>query len=148
MTNLPRHLRMPWGSSSSPTPNPAPSPQTTDDDFSAFELRTVIKDFKLSAELFASIGDIVLMCGRSTTDKGHNLLLSYDIPSQRTGVPAPIRLIKVNRLTKNNVTQLETAPVFRLALLLADGIVSLHDIHSLAEIATVSTVSTIMFTYW
>ena len=38
------------------------------DDCQAFQMRPVIRDFKLSAELFASDGDIVLICGRGNQE--------------------------------------------------------------------------------
>jgi hypothetical protein len=116
------------------------------DDFSAYSMRPVIRDFKLLAQLFASNGDIVLICGKGNQDKQGMLLVSYEIPP--TTASAQIRLLKVAKLSQKSLTQLETVPVLKLALLLADGIVSLLDIDSLAEIATVSMNNTTLFATW
>ena len=112
------------------------------DDFQAFQMCPVTRDFKLSAELFASDGDIVLICGRGNQERPGMLLVSYEIPS------TSIRLLKVIKLTKKSVTQLETIPVLKIALLLGDGIVSLLDIDSLAEIITVPTNNVTLFSTW
>ncbi|CAF4650581.1 unnamed protein product [Rotaria sp. Silwood1] len=118
------------------------------DDFQAFQMRPVIRDFKLAAELFASNGDIVLICGRSKEERQGMLLVSYEIPSAIASITASIRLVKVIRLTKKSVTQLETIPILKIALLLGDGTVSLLDIDSLVEIATVSNNSITLFSTW
>ncbi|CAF1347176.1 unnamed protein product [Rotaria sordida] len=118
------------------------------DDFQAFQMRPVIRDFKLSAELFASNGDIVLICGKSNQERQGMLLVSYEIPSATASLSAPIRLLKVIRLTKRSVTQLETIPILKLALLLGDGIVSLLDIDSLVEITAVPTTNITLFSTW
>ena len=112
------------------------------DDCQAFQMRPVIRDFKLSAELFASDGDIVLICGRGNQERPGMLLVSYEIPS------TSIRLLKVIKLTKTSVTQLETIPVLKIALLLGDGIVSLLDIDSLAEIINVPINNVTLFSTW
>src|SRR5262245_32746110 len=97
------------------------------DDFQAFQMRPVIRYFRLSAELFASNGDIVLICGKSNQERQGMLLVTYEIPSQALSLAASIRLLKVIKLTKKSVTQLETIPIMKLALLLGDGIVSVLD---------------------
>ena len=118
------------------------------DDFQAYQMRPVIKEFKLSAELFASNGDVVLICGKGNQAKQDMLLVSYEIPPTATSSPASIKLLKVIKLTKKSVTQLETIPILKLALLLGDGVVGLYDIDSLAEISTVPTTSVILFSTW
>ncbi len=118
------------------------------DDFQAFQMRPVIRDFRLSAELFASNGDIVLICGKGNQEKQGMLLVSYEIPSTSVSIAASIRLLKVIKLTKKSVTQLETIPVMKIVLLLGDGIVSILDIDSLAEITTVSTSNVTLFSTW
>lgn len=137
----------------SPTMTAAPASASTNaagdiqDDFQAFQMRPVIRDFKLSAELFASNGDIVLICGKSNQEKQGMLLVSYEIAST-TSVNASVRLLKVIKLTKRSVTQLETIPILKIALLLGDDSVSLLDIDSLAEIATVPTSNIALFGTW
>ena len=118
------------------------------DDCQAFQMRPVIRDFKLSAELFASDGDIVLICGRGNQERPGMLLVSYEIPSTSVSLSTSIRLLNVIKLTKKSVTQLETIPVLKIALLLGDGIVSLLDIDSLAEIITVPTNNVTLFSTW
>ena len=118
------------------------------DDFSAFQMRTVIRDFKLSAELFASNGETVLICGRSNQEKQGMLLVSYEIPATAAASITSIRLLKVVKLNKKTVTQLETIPILKIALLLSDGIISLLDIDSLAEIATVPASNITLFSTW
>jgi hypothetical protein len=118
------------------------------DDFQAFQMRQVIRDFKLSAELYASNGDIVLICGKSNQEKQGMLLVSYEIPSTTTSLAQSIRLVKVVKLTKRSVTQLETIPIMKIALLLGDGVISVLDIDSLAEICTVSTNNGTLFSTW
>ncbi|CAF2386199.1 unnamed protein product [Rotaria sp. Silwood2] len=118
------------------------------DDFQAFQMRPVIRDFKLTAELFASNGDIVLICGRSNQERQGMLLVSYEIPSTTASVTASIRLVKVIRLAKKSVTQLETIPILKIALLLSDGIISLLDIDSLVEITTLSAGNFTLFSTW
>ena len=108
------------------------------DDFSAFQIRPIVRDFKLVAELFASNGNTLLICGRGNQEKQGMLLVSYDIPSSSSALSSSIRLNKVIRLTKKSVTQLETIPSLKIALLAADGIVSIMDIDSLADITTVT----------
>ncbi|CAF1055925.1 unnamed protein product [Adineta steineri] len=109
------------------------------DDFQAFQMRAVIRDFRLTGELFASNGDVVLICGRSNQEKQRMLLVSLSVSAGS---------LKVIKLTKKIVVQLETIPIFKLALLLGDGVVSLHDIDSLAEITTVSTSNIALFSTW
>ncbi|UJR36280.1 hypothetical protein I4U23_029010 [Adineta vaga] len=128
--------------------SPATSITDVQDDFQAFQLRPVIRDFKLSAELFASNGDIVLICGRGNQEKQGMLLVSYEISSTTASLAASVRLLKVIKLAKKSVTQLETIPILKIALLLGDGIVSLLDIDSLAEIATVTTNNVTLFSTW
>ena len=111
-------------------------------------MRPVIRDFKLAAELFASNGDIVLICGKSNQEKQEMLLVSYEIPSTTVSISASIRLLKVIKLRKKSVTQLETIPILKIALLLGDGIVTFLDIDSLAEIATVATTNITLFATW
>ena len=74
--------------------------------------------------------------------------MSYEIPSTSVSLSTSIRLLKVIKLTKKSVTQLETIPVLKIALLLGDGIVSLLDIDSLAEIITVPTNNVTLFSIW
>jgi hypothetical protein len=137
-----------------PTMTVAPSPtaisSTGDiqDDFQAFQMRPVIRDFKLTAELFASNGDIVLICGKGNQERQGMLLVSYEIPSTTASLSGSIRLLKVIKLTKRSVTQLETIPILKIALLLGDGIVSLLDIDSLAEIISVPTNNITLFSTW
>jgi hypothetical protein len=132
------------------TNNSSPTTSTNDlqDDFQAFQMRSVIRDFKLSAELFASNGDIVLICGKSNQEKQDMLLVSYDIPSAALSSASGIRLHKVLKLTKKSVTQLETIPLMKIALLLGDNVVSILDIDSLAEITRVPNNATILFATW
>ncbi|CAF3581543.1 unnamed protein product [Adineta steineri] len=118
------------------------------DDFQAFQMRAVIRDFKLTAEFFASNGDVVLICGRSNQEKQGMLLVSYAIPSTAISLSVSVRLLKVIKLTKKVVLQLETIPIFKLALLLGDGVVSLLDIDSLAEITSVPANNISLFTTW
>ena len=119
----------------------APTVSTADvpDDFQAFQMRPVIRDFKLTAELFASNGDIVLICGKGNQEKSGMLLVSYEIPAPALAVASGIRLLKVIKLTKKSVTQLDTVPIMKIALLLGDGIVTILDIDSLAEITTIAS---------
>jgi len=129
--------------------SPTASAGDVQDDFQAFQMRPVIRDFKLSAELFASNGDIVLICGKGSQEKQGMLLVSYEIPSTTfSSLPAAIRLLKVIRLTKKTVAQLETIPIMKIALLLGDGIVSILDIDSLVEIATVPGGNVTLFSTW
>jgi hypothetical protein len=130
-----------------PSPLIAPPSESTDD-FQAFQMRPVIRDFKLAAELFASNGDIVLICGKGNQDRPGMLLVSYEIPSTSVSLSTSIRLLKVVKLAKKSVTQLETIPVLKIALLLGDGIVSLLDVDSLAEIITVPTNNVTLFSTW
>jgi hypothetical protein len=116
-------------------------------DFQAFQMRSVIRDFKLTAELFASNGDIVLICGKGNQEKSGMLLVSYEIPSTALILASGIRLLKVIKLAKKTVTQLETIPIMKIALLLGDGILTILDIDSLAEIATVSNNVTLFATW-
>jgi hypothetical protein len=127
---------------------PTTSAGDVQDDFQAFQMRPVIRDFKLSAELFASNGDIVLICGKGNQEKQGMLLVSYEIPSTTLSLAASIRLLKVIKLTKKSVIQLETIPIMKIALLLGDGIVSILDIDSLAEIATVPGGNVTIFSTW
>lgn len=117
------------------------------DDFQAFQSRSVIRDFKLVAELFASNGDIVLICGKGNQDKQGMLLVSYEIPAAALTLAANIRLVKVVKLTKRTVSQLETIPSLKIALLLADGAVSMLDIDTLAEFMTVSNNASLFATW-
>lgn len=126
---------------------PIVPPPDTQDDFQAFQMRPVIRDFKLAAELFASNGDIVLICGRNQEKQG-TLLVSYEIPSSVTSSTASIRLVKVIKLAKKTVTQLETIPVLKLALLLGDGVITLLDIDTLVEITVVSASNIGIFATW
>ncbi len=122
------------------TTNSSPSNVSTgdvQDDFQAFQMRPVIRDFRLTAELFASNGEIVLICGKGNQEKSGMLLVSYAIPSTALSAAASIRLLKVIKLTRRTVTQLETIPIMRIALLLGDGTVGILDIDTLGEIATV-----------
>ncbi len=128
--------------------SPTTSAGDVQDDFQAFQMRPVIRDFKLSAELFASNGDIVLICGKGNQEKQGMLLVSYEIPSTTLSLAASIRLLKVIKLTKKSVIQLETIPIMKIALLLGDGIVSILDIDSLAEIATVPGGNVTIFSTW
>jgi hypothetical protein len=128
--------------------SPTTSAGDVQDDFQAFQMRPVIRDFKLSAELFASNGDIVLICGKGNQEKQGMLLVSYEIPSTTIALAASIRLLKVIKLTKKSVIQLETIPIMKIALLLGDGIVSILDIDSLAEIATVPGGNVTIFSTW
>ena len=118
------------------------------DDFQAFQMRPVIRDFKLAAELFASNGDFVLICGRGTQEKQGMLLVMYEIPSTAISIASSIRLVKVVKLTKKTVTQLETIPAMKIALLLGDGMVSILDIASLAENTTVPISYVNLFATW
>lgn len=129
--------------------NSSPSVSTSDlqDDFQAFQLRSVIRDFILSAELFASNGDIVLICGKGNQEKQGMLLVSCDIPSAALALTSNIRPVKVIKLTKRTVTQLETIPIMKIALLLGDGVVSILDIDTLGELTTVSS-NGILFATW
>jgi len=127
---------------------PTTSTGDIQDDFQAFQMRAVIRDFRLTAELFASNGDIVLICGRGNQEKQGMLLVSYEISSTTISVAASVRLLKVIKLTKKSVTQLETIPILKIALLLGDGIVSILDIDSLADIATVATPNITLFATW
>jgi hypothetical protein len=129
----------------------APATSSTSDvqdDFQAFQMRPVIRDFKLAAELFASNGDIVLICGKGNQEKQGMFLVSYEIPSTTVSLATSIRLLKVIKLAKKSVTQLETIPILKIALLLGDGIISLLDIDSLAEIATVPSGNVNLFSTW
>jgi hypothetical protein len=144
LTKLNRPITLTTNSSSSS----AISPGDVQDDFQAFQMRAVIRDFKLAAELFASNGDIVLICGKGTQEKQGMLLVSYEIPSIASSLAASIRLVKVIKLTRKSVTQLETIPIMKIALLLGDGVVSLHDIDSLAEIISVQTPNVTLFSTW
>jgi hypothetical protein len=76
------------------------------------------------------------------------LLVSYEVSSATISVTASVRLLKVIKLTKKSVTQLETIPILNIALLLGDGIVSILDIDSLADIATVATPNITLFATW
>lgn len=118
------------------------------DDFQAFQMRQVIRDLRVSAELFASNGDIVLICGKANQEKQGMLLVSYEIPSSSVSIASSIRLLKVIKLTRRTVTQLETIPIMKIALLLGDGSVSIIDIDSLAEITTVPTGNVTIFSTW
>ena len=118
------------------------------EDFSAFQVRVVIRDFKLSAELFASNGEIVLICGRNNQEKQGMLLVSYEIPASSSAFTAPIRLSKVQRLSKKTVSQLETVPILKIALLLGDGIISILDIDTLQELTTVPVNNITLFSTW
>ncbi len=131
------------------TNNSSPTVQTGDlqDDFQAFQMRSVIRDFRLAAELFASNGDIVLICGKGTQEKQGMLLVSYDIPSAALSLASNIRLVKVIQLKKKIVTQLETIPIMKIALLLGDGIVTILNIDTLAEITNIPS-NIILFTTW
>lgn len=142
MSSAPRTTRTTTLTTAPPVSNPIVN--DNQDDFQSFQIRPVIRDFKLSAELFASNGDIVLICGRSNQEKQGMLLVSYEIPSTAS-LPGSIRLLKVIKLTKKTITQLETIPVLKIALLLGDGIISLLDIDSLAEICTVSNNNVSLF---
>jgi hypothetical protein len=128
--------------------SPTTSTGDIQDDFQAFQMRYVIRDFRLTAELFASNGDIILICGRSHQEKQGMLLVSYEVSSATISVTASVRLLKVIKLTKKSVTQLETIPILNIALLLGDGIVSILDIDSLADIATVATPNITLFATW
>ena len=136
-----------------PTPPNNPSPTTAtatgdlQDDFQAFQLRPVIRDFRLSAELFASNGDIVLICGKANQEKQGMLLVSYEIPSAALSLTSNIRLAKVIKLTKRTVAQLETVPIMKIALLLGDQAISILDIDTLLELTTVSN-SAVLFATW
>lgn len=132
------------------TGNASAAPTTSNDvqdDFQAFQVRPVIRDFKLSAELFASNGEHVLICGKGNQDKQGMLLVSYHIPTTGVTLAGNIRLVKLVKLAKKSVTQLETIPSLRIALLLGDGIVTMLDIDTLAELTTVSN-SAILFATW
>ena len=118
------------------------------DDFAAFQMRPIIRDFKLNAELFASNGDIVLICGRGNQERQGMFLVSYEIPPVSAPQNAQIRLTKVSRLSRRAVTQLETVIPSRLALLLGDGTVALLDVHTLAEIAIVPVNNAVLFATW
>jgi hypothetical protein len=118
------------------------------DDFQAFQMRPVIRDFNLSAELFASNGDIIFICCKSSQEKQGMLLVSYEIPSTALPLAGSVRLLKMINLNKKCVTQLETIPIMKIVLLLGDGVVSLYDIDSLAEIATVKTSNVTLFSTW
>lgn len=118
------------------------------DDFQAFQTRQIIRDFRLAAELFASTSDIVLICGKGVQEKQGMLLVSYEIPPANAPISAAIRLLKVIRLNRRTVTQLETIPIMKIALLLGDGNVSLYDSDSLAEIANVPVNTITLFSTW
>jgi len=118
------------------------------DDFSAFRVRPVIRDFKLNAELFASNGDIVLICGRGNQERQGMFLVSYEIPPASAPPSAQIRLARVNRISKRTVTQLETVIPLELALLLGDGTVTLLDVHTLTEITSVPVNNAAVFATW
>lgn len=115
--------------------SPTTSIADAQNDFAAFQMRPIIRDFKMVAELCASSGDTVLICGKGDQEKQGMLLISYDISPS---LPASVRLNKVVRLSKKSVTQLETIPSLKIALLAADGVVSVMDIDSLADITTVT----------
>ena len=118
------------------------------DDFQAFLMRPVIRDFKLTDALFASNGDFVLICGKGTQEKQGMLLVMYEILSTVIAIASSIRLLKVIKVAKKTVTQLETIPAMKIALLLGDGMVSILDIASLAEIATVPINYVNLFATW
>ncbi|CAF0741235.1 unnamed protein product [Didymodactylos carnosus] len=138
----------------------SPALATTTDistDFQAFQVRPVIKDFRLAAELFASNGDVVLICGKEKQERQGMLLVAYEIQSRGSGnlstdytsaSTASVRLLKVVRINKKAVTQLETVPIIKLALLLGDGVLSLLDIDSLVEMATVPLPNLTLFSSW
>ena len=109
-----------------------------ENDFQFFQQRPVIRDFKLSAELFASCGDRVLVCGKSNLEKQGFLLVSYEIPSAALTAGSDIRLLKVVKLTQKSVQQLETIPILKIVLVLGDGHLTLLDLDTLAEISTIS----------
>lgn len=129
------------------TGNPPTTTNDAQDDFQAFQTRPVIRDFKLTAELFASNGEHVLICGRGNQDKPGMLLVSYHIPATGMTLAGNIRLAKLVKLTKKAVTQLETIPTLKIALLLGDGIVSMLDIDTLGELMVVSN-NAILFATW
>lgn len=139
---------IPGQSSSSSNAATTPTRNDSQDDFAAFELRPVIRDFKLSGELFASNSDILLIYGKGTGEKQGNLLVSYELPSEPSSTSGGIRLLKILRLMRKVATQLETVPIMKLVLMIVDGIVTLYDIDSLAELATVKTPRVVLFTTW
>lgn len=118
------------------------------DDFQAFQICPVIQNYKLSATLFASYGDIILICGQSPREHQRTLLLSYQIPSTTESLASSIRLLKLVRLSKTCVTQLETIPSMNIVLLLADGIVCILDIDTLTEITTIPVNNVTLFSTW
>ena len=128
-------------------PTPTTPPNDVQGDFEAFQLRPVIRDFKLSAELFASNGENVLICGKGNQDKQGMLLVSYHIPTTGVTLAGNIRLVKLVKLAKKTVTQLETIPSLKIALLLGDAIVTILDIDTLGELMTVSN-NAILFATW
>ncbi|CAF1187062.1 unnamed protein product, partial [Didymodactylos carnosus] len=126
-------------------------------DFQAFQTRTIIKDFRLSAELFASNGDVVLICGKEKQEKQGILLVAYEVQSRSSGsvsndytppLSSSVRLLKVVRINKKTVTQLETVPIIKLALLLGDGVLSLLHIDSFIEMAAVPLTNLTLFSSW
>ena len=144
MSSSSRFYRSPTVTGNTPT---AAASADLQEDFQAFQSRSVIRDFKLAAELFASNGDIVLICGKGSQEKQGMLLVSYEIPSAALSLAANIRLVKVVKLTKKTVSQLETIPALKIALLLGDGALTMLDIDTLAELMTVSNNASLFATW-
>lgn len=114
------------------------------DDSQAFKLNPVISDLELSGVLFASCGNILLVCGRGKQDKTSYYLCTYEIPSATLWLTAWPRLLKMTKLPLKTVTQLQTIRTMKFALLLGDGAVCVYDLESLEEICAISN-NAVMF---
>lgn len=114
-------------------------------DSQLFHMHSIINGFELSAPLFASCGDILLVCGRGKEEKNSYFLCSYEIPSGIVSSTSKQRLRKIIQLAKKSVGQLEIIPKMKLVLVLGDGIISVFDIVSLSEICAVAN-NAVLFT--
>ena len=114
-------------------------------DSQLFHMHSIISDFELSITLFASCGDILLVCGRGKEEKNSYFLCSYEIPSVIVSSTSKQCLRKIIQLAKKSVGQLEVIPKMKLVLVLGDGVISVFDIGSLTEICTVAN-NAVLFT--
>ena len=115
------------------------------DDSQVFQMHPVISDLELSGVLFASCGNIIVVCGKGKHDKTSYYLCTYEIPSTNLWLTACPRLLKVTKSPTKSIIQLQTISTMKLALLLGDGAVSVYDIDALEEISGISN-NAVLFT--
>ena len=116
----------------------------TQDDFEIFQVRPILRDFKMSVELFASYGDRILVCGKDNHEKQSSLLVAYEVSS--SSLDRSIRLHKLVKLRAKSVKQLETIPALEILLLLADDSVNILDADTLSELMTLSNKASLFAT--